>query len=583
MMKALLIRASVIITFLSLTTPTCPSLATGYTPSRIFWDVATQRNVMGGSNPRVIQLQDGRLMAVAAGGGVLVSYSADKGLTWSTATYIIRNNEKGISDYHNPDLIQLSDGTIIVGYNPRPYSSGTLPYSIRCVRSTDNGKTWSSQITIHEGVHADADGCFEPSFLELPSGEVECYYSNKEETENAWIQKIDVISSYDKGLSWENRRVASYRAGHADGMPKAIVLKDHSQIVYTIEDNGWRNGFVATTIRCPLSDNWKTTVDGNSSNRNIIFEDKTLAKDISAAPYLNIFPWGETVASFQGSHGRRSGGYQDLDLFVVTGNNQARNFKGLTEPFQLDTTECANWNSVAVIDTGQVMACGGIYKVKNKNITGGSFMRVIKGYAVKEFLARKGTLRIGKVNSGNGLVAPGPEQVVMGGITRQRSTINFTWDSDSLYLYAVMNDASLAESTYSGNTLHFYINTGSQSTGSTTDIYHFAFNAGSKSLLSSQNMQSGKWVSCTPSTAIHSIVTASIDKKDYTVEAAFPWSAIGLTTAPVGKQMAVNLRIDVPRNGKVVSDTIPDALTNNSSTWMTFGYAPRVMSSRQTV
>ena len=570
MIKALLLRASAIIILLSLTTTECPCQAAGYTQSRIFWDVATQRNVMGGSNPRVIQLQDGRLMAVAAGGGVLVSYSADRGLTWSTATYIIRNSEKGISDYHTPDLIQLSDGTIIVGYNPRPNSSGTLPYSIRCVRSTDNGKTWSPQITIHKGVHADANGCFEPSFLELPSGEVQCYYSNKEETENAWRQKIDVISSYDKGLSWTNRRVASYRAQHADGMPKAIVLNDHSQIVYTIEDNGWRNGFVATTIRCALSDNWKTTVGGNSSNRNIIFEDKTLANDISAAPYLGIFPWGETVASFQGSHGRRSGGYQDLDLFVVTGNDQARNFKGLTEPFKLDTTECANWNSVAVIDTGQVMACGGIFKVRNKAITGGSSVRVIRGYAVKEFLARKGTLRIGHVERGNGLVAAGPEQVVMGALTRQRSTVNFAWDSNNLYLYASVDDASLSESTYRGNNLHLYINTGLQSAGLTSGMYHFTFNAGTKSLQSIQSVQSGKWCSYSPTTAIHCIVTTSISNKNYIVEAAIPWSVLGLSAAPEGKQMAVNLRIDVPRNGKVVTDTIPDALTDHSNTWMTF-------------
>ena len=91
-----------------------------YTGSRIFWDISSERTVFApGNYARMIQLQDGRLMAVAqTSNSVGVTVSPDMGNTWSTRT-IIAPSPTGIVN-SVPDIYQLNDGIILVGYNPRP-------------------------------------------------------------------------------------------------------------------------------------------------------------------------------------------------------------------------------------------------------------------------------------------------------------------------------------------------------------------------------------------------------------------------------------------------------------------------------
>ena len=103
-----------------------------YSSSRIFWDRNSEKTLFSSGNyARIIQLQDGRIMAAAeAGGGISVCYSSNYGQTWTSPEVIIRSANK--VPYAVPDLIQLTDGTIIVGFNPRP----SEPYSEDRMRST---------------------------------------------------------------------------------------------------------------------------------------------------------------------------------------------------------------------------------------------------------------------------------------------------------------------------------------------------------------------------------------------------------------------------------------------------------------
>ncbi len=58
----------------------------GYSGSRIFWDTASRRTVFnGGGYARIIELQDGRLMAVCESGGIKIAFSQDKGRPTSPA------------------------------------------------------------------------------------------------------------------------------------------------------------------------------------------------------------------------------------------------------------------------------------------------------------------------------------------------------------------------------------------------------------------------------------------------------------------------------------------------------------------
>ena len=162
-MRRTLLLALTSLTLLSMPSATLAARHEPYKGSRIFWDNATRKTVFSsGGYARIIQLKDGRLMATCESKGIVIAFSTDKGSTWSSPTTIV-NNTNNVPNCV-PDLVQLSDGTIVVGYNPRPstpYTEGRR-FGIRCKRSTDNGKTWSDEIFVNDALHTFNDGCWEP-------------------------------------------------------------------------------------------------------------------------------------------------------------------------------------------------------------------------------------------------------------------------------------------------------------------------------------------------------------------------------------------------------------------------------------
>ena len=233
-----------------------------YNSSRIFWDTASRKVVFNsGGYARMIELQDGRYMATTETGGINIIFSSDKGNSWSGEKKIVEN----INNTPNcvPDLIQLKDGTIVVGYNPRPSTPYTEDrrFGIRCKRSTDNGRTWSNEIFINDASFTYQDGCWEPSFLELPSGELQCYFADEGPYTNSGEQQISMCRSFDGGQTWGKAEIVCFRKNYRDGMPVPVILHDGQTICVAIEDNGWSGfgSFVPTTVRCP----WRPTGMGS--------------------------------------------------------------------------------------------------------------------------------------------------------------------------------------------------------------------------------------------------------------------------------------------------------------------------------
>ena len=225
-----------LIGLLALALHTNAATVTRYNGSRIFWDSRSPVTIFNGGYGRLIELADGRLLACCESGGIKISFSSNKGQTWTTPTLIAPNS----NDTPNcvPDLIQLSDGTIIVGYNPRP----SVPYTedrhfgIRLRRSTDGGNTWSDEIFVYNADYRFENGCWEPSFLELPSGELQLYFADESPYTTSGEQQISLYRSYDGGLTWTEPQRISFRAGYRDGMPVPVLLSDKRNIVVAIEE-----------------------------------------------------------------------------------------------------------------------------------------------------------------------------------------------------------------------------------------------------------------------------------------------------------------------------------------------------------
>ena len=189
---------------------------TPYSSSRIFWDIASRKTLFNNAlYARMIELHDGRLMAVTgAGGYIVVSISNDKGTTWTPQQRLF--TPPANYHYYDADLYQLKDGTIIICYNIGPIEpyDNVRRYGVRINRSTDNGKTWSTDTQIYTAGTDFHTGCWEPAILELPSGELHLYVSDESPFPDNYDQCIQLLRSTDKGKTWSaTPETISYRPG----------------------------------------------------------------------------------------------------------------------------------------------------------------------------------------------------------------------------------------------------------------------------------------------------------------------------------------------------------------------------------
>ena len=469
--------------------------------------------------------------------------------------------------YHVPDLIQLTDGTIVVGFNPRP----TEPYSenrrfgIRAVRSTDNGKTWSDAIFIYDARHTFGDGCWEPSFLELPSGELQCYFANENDFTSSNEQCISMCRSFDKGLTWGKPVRVSFRPGTRDGMPVPILTADN-EIVVIIEDNGWpgRSGFRATTVRCSLEDNWSSVVGADSPNRNMIFANEGDKQYVSAAPYLRHLASGETIASWQGDYGDREGvGSDAYGMFVAVGDADAREFKGITAPFHLSRSQHSLWNSVATVGDGSVIALGSVAEVGE-----GDAVHMVKGYPMKRFEANYGTPVVDASITGVEWIYERAQQVILGQVTGNRTIADFLYDHDNLYFTARVIDRDIFTDKVDNDGVFLSLDMlNASDTYPQTGMFQFFFNVdGSMEL---KYGEGNKWHEATSTDGVNYQV--SLKSFYYDVEVAIPWEVLGLEAAPTPEDvMRVNIEVRNRIEGAIETEKITDTETKESWTWMEF-------------
>jgi len=519
----------------------------------------------------MIELQDGRLMAVAeALGGISVTYSADKGKTWSTPQRIAAPPSRVSTA--NAEVIQLTDGTILVGTNLRPNSpySDDRHFGIRVIRSTDNGSTWSSLIFVFDASYNFNDGCWEPSFLELPSGEVQCYFANEAPYTSNNDQEISMCRSFDKGLTWSDPVTVSYRQGYRDGMPVPLLLQDESEIVVIIEDNGWpgRGNFAATTVRNTLEDNWKNGyVNANSPLRNMIFQTIPSTSFYSAAPYIRQLPWGETVASYQSNEKRSSSDLQYADMYVLVGDERAKNFKAKSAPFSLDLNQHSIWNSVSVIDTGIVVALGSIGAPNGAND-----VVMIKGYPIRLADAAYGSITVdGLKTEDEKWTTSNMSQLCMGQVSKNKTSIDFLYDDEYLYLTARVVDRNIINTGLDNDGIRFFIDADDVS-GSTpqTGMYSFFFDT--NGTVKFQRADNGNWE--TDNDVSEILYAVNVQSLYYNIEAAIPWHLFGKTTPPVENRMAIAIEIVNKEQYTLTTEKIPDVDDNASWTWLEFRLIP---------
>lgn len=525
---------------------------TRYSGTRIFWDSRTPVTVFqGGGYARIIELQDGRLMACCESGGIKVCYSSNKGKTWGTPQLIVSNRNNTPNCV--PDLIQLQDGTIIVAYNPRPSQPYTQDrrFGIRLKRSRDNGKTWSEEVFVFDADCTFENGCWEPSLLELPSGELQLYFADESPYTTNGDQQISVTRSWDGGMTWSKPDCVSYRQGFRDGMPVPVLLQDGKTIAVAIEDNGMGYGdFVPAVVKNTTTANWRTYVSATSSNRTKAVNYTYCPVATGGAPYMRVLPGGETVLSHQSCYNHGS----TQNMYVYVGTKTANSFKAMSTPFRVPESQAALWNSLAVVDTGVVVAVAGF----------GGNINMVKGYPKKQMEVPFGSPAVdGKFTRGEGYFTTDGHQIMMGSETGTWTYGDFAFDQDSLYFFCQIYDTKkVLEGEYADGIALFLDGNGASYDAPQPSCRRYDIMASGK--ISAQKGTGSKW------TDAQSGIRAVVKKTSatYIIEAAIPWTELDKTEPVLGTVMTFNLEVTNGDGTSKTTERIADAKADCPYTWM---------------
>ena len=327
--------------------------------------------------PRYIKAQYPRLKKKADGSYILffqyatygphIYYAHSKDLVHWEAPEVLYNaelyrykderlpNGAGVTYFVNCDAVVLQNGDIlaVTSYrNKEKYRDYPELAGIYLRRSTDGGRTWSTETSIYKGVN------WEPSIIELSSGEIQIFFSQVSPGIARWGLKEDrnstgtaMISSTDGGYTWTpNVTEAPWQAKIAfqqyvldvEGSPS---FTDQMSVVTELYD-----GSLAAV--CESKDADKkfhiSIIYSDAAWSDAPDYDKTGPADrqsnlfVGAAPYIRKMPSGEVIIGYGRSN--------DYCLRVADGS--ARN---IGEPI-LAFGKSGYWGSIEVTGANRLTA-----------------------------------------------------------------------------------------------------------------------------------------------------------------------------------------------------------------------------------
>lgn len=471
---------------------------------RIAWDYSSMQQIaeMGGY-PRLLRMQDNSLIIIYEDrkGDIQYKRTYNEGKTWSDPvevfskfSYSNLSGESTVVNIANPEIIQLKNGDILIACNYRPAKAEIAPYSIVIRRSKDNGRTWLPPQTLYTAAPRFIDGCWEPSFLQLPYGELQVYFANENPYQQSDEQEISMISSKDNGETWTKEHTTiSFRKNRRDGMPVARIIGD--EIVVVIEDNNI-DRFKPYTVRTKVADNWSQPVLTDSPCREYALKEQIDTAYYLGAPYLLVLPTGETVISYQ-TNENRDKDWELSTMEVAVGDKTARNFNRRTRPFEVPLDKEAKWNSIALWDENTIVAVASS-NFNSKHVA----PWIIKGYIIPDL-----KITDEKINSYPIFIGSEGETNLRAGLSA---------DKDNIWIECKIKDSSL----FSGNTasdgIYIYLDTGK-------NIYRLWSSYDGKPEI--QQKKGTEWKPTNP-TGIH--VIPYINKEGYNLLLNIPKKSISL-------------------------------------------------------
>jgi hypothetical protein len=525
---------------------------------RIAWDYNLRQRANNGSYARVKWLNNNRLALVyGAGSDVYFRLQNDRSTGWGS-TITVSHDNAGNYNYTNSELIELQNGTFLYAWNARPkvLRNDTYPYKIMIKKSVNGGATWTDEKSLYEAGTVFEDGCWEPAFLQLPTGEIQIYFANENPYRESSEQEISLIRSFDNGETWSAAEKISFRAGTRDGMPVPVYLQNSKGIALAIEDNGINGTFKPVIVHTTVADNWSSGfVAGNSTRRwHALRSDYRLPTDVvGGAPYLIQLLSGETLLSFQSGEGRDTPythTYANMQVYI--GTDEAKDFSRKSSPFPLlPATAQALWSSLCQTSDTTVMAVsslGGMGSGNNGVWTAtGHIVRPLDIYHTSA----------GKWKAYN--------SVFIGAMSPASMKVKASWDADSLYFCFDVKDAALTALPAGGNVwdsdgIEIFLDPRHRNS-MTSDIYKFAVNINGETHF--RRRENSNWAENPVATTIR------VERKPegYSIVFNIPISGIGGVFSR-NNTFGIHLKLHNNDNGTITHDDLSAGDADAPKTWL---------------
>lgn len=440
---------------------------------RSYIELGAENNVNLPTYSRITQLKDGSYIltwqnAVGTNGnGQDTFYSLSEDLkTWKYMGYLWQSysvtNAKGNKDtrrFTNANTIQLSNGEImaIAAFSTvNTYGTSETVAAYRpeqgmiIKRSKDGGLTWFGEKEIYHGP------CWEAHMIELPSGEIQCFFSESRPSVSGSHSGTVMVHSKDGGDTWapelggnayrvmrkhwwneypKSRGVFSSPMNcYTYQMPVGIILNNSTQFAFAMEsankrvknsDGSTSDQFSIAIAFSKPDGQWEYFKEGEVLPREQRIDSLV---ERGAAPYLVQFRSGETLLAYGGKDSK-----QHLRLGNAKATEYGTDFYGLPEK--------GSWGGLSQPNSHSVISCMRNSRdgAANANI---SLARFNLNHSITA------TQRSTKVDGNNSEWTNTDEALFIGDVCQAQATLRCSADSDNIYFLIEILDNTLSTSDF---------------------------------------------------------------------------------------------------------------------------------------
>lgn len=448
------------------------------------------------------------------------------------------NNERRFSTCNalvlaNGDIIAVASYRANTNYKLLPLNNGLIMR-----RSSDNGVTWSSPVEIYQGTN------WEPHLLQLPSGEIQCYFTDSRTVIAEYNTGTALIVSNNNGQTWSPsfgnapNRVIRKKFGEQNGtplftdqMPGVIKLNNTDKLAAVMESYNNSNNYSLSMAYTGDNGKWTNlseTQEGPTDRQNYIFA--------GAGPSLAQFVSGETVMS-----------YNTSSLFTLrTGDVMARTFGNTYIPF----TKKGYWGTLEMIDAHQII--GAMH-------TTGAIM--LSRFVLNHRIAA--TSRTVNVDGGNSEWAKTDQALFVGQKSQAQATLRCSSDSENVYFLVEVLDNDISKDDYVSI---FITPAGDSQVSANSRRIRVSANG-----LKSKDIYGGGWreatdMKVTVSSAYDGTLSNSADNDNgYLVEIAIPKSELGAYSG----NAFINFSLFDVKGGE---DAIVNTADRNTTYWIPLSF-----------